>query len=70
MAGMNGELPGLFSSLFPEIETRVLAATFCFLVPGYRDILLASGVVDASRFSAKLVMEKGYSICVVPGGGE
>ena len=59
-----------FTSLFPGIEVRLLVASFCFFIPIYRDILLGLGAVDASRFSADRVLESGYSVVVVPGGGK
>ena len=58
-----------FSTLFPKIDVRLLVASFCFLIPIYRDILLGLGAVDASRFSADRVLASGRSIVVVPGGG-
>lgn len=49
-----------FTSLFPGINFRALAATFCFYLPGYRELLLAGGVVDAARYSAKRILGLGY----------
>lgn len=43
-------------------------ATFCFYIPGYRDLLLFGGVVDAARYSAKHVLASGKSLALVPGG--
>ena len=60
---------GGFTDMFPGIEFRTLAATFCFYIPVYRDIFMALGVVDAARYSAKHVLESGKSIVLVPGGG-
>jgi len=57
-----------FSELFPGIDFRVLAATFCFYIPGYRDLLLFGGVVDAARYSAQHVLASGKSLVLVPGG--
>merc|ERR1711935_797420 len=57
-----------FKTLFPGIEFRVLAATFCFYIPIYRDILMLGGVVDAARYSANYILSQGYSIALVPGG--
>eukprot|EP00730_Choanoeca_flexa_P013449 TRINITY_DN5331_c0_g1_i2.p1 TRINITY_DN5331_c0_g1~~TRINITY_DN5331_c0_g1_i2.p1 ORF type:complete len:324 (+),score=39.78 TRINITY_DN5331_c0_g1_i2:61-972(+) len=54
--------------LFPNLEYRTLAATFCFYVPIYRDLLLWGGVVDAARYSARYILNKGYSLALVPGG--
>lgn len=70
-----GSLSGLvcendygFSSLFPGIQFRFLAASFCFYCPIYRDVLLGCGVIDAAKFSAKCAIEKGFSLALVPGG--
>eukprot|EP00047_Mylnosiga_fluctuans_P014017 m.34734 g.34734 ORF g.34734 m.34734 type:complete len:371 (+) comp5256_c0_seq2:440-1552(+) len=57
-----------FQAMFPKIHFRTLAATFCFYIPIYRDILLWTGVVDAARYSAHRVLEMGYSLALVPGG--
>jgi hypothetical protein len=57
-----------FQSLFPGIQFRALVATFCFYLPVYRELLLSGGVVDAARYSAKRMMELGYSLALVPGG--
>jgi hypothetical protein len=56
--------------MFPQINFRVLAATFCFYVPIYRDMLMYGGVVDAARYSAHRVLQRGHSLALVPGGGE
>eukprot|EP00049_Salpingoeca_infusionum_P018162 m.356001 g.356001 ORF g.356001 m.356001 type:complete len:348 (+) comp17413_c0_seq1:211-1254(+) len=57
-----------FTKLFPGINFRTLAATFCFYIPGYREALLWGGVVDAARYSARYILNNGYSLAVVPGG--
>jgi 2-acylglycerol O-acyltransferase 2 len=57
-----------FSSKFPGLELRGLAASFCFYVPIYRDLLLAGFVCDAARYSAKRLLDSGKSIFLVPGG--
>lgn len=62
------QCPGGFQDLFPGIDFRVLAASFCFFIPGYRDLLLWSGFVDAARYSAHRVLNSGLSIALVPGG--
>ena len=55
--------------LFNGIEFRVLAASFCFYIPGYRDLLLAGGVCDAARYCAQQLLTKyRKSIMLVPGG--
>lgn len=50
------------------IKLRTLAASFCFYVPAYRDLLLAGGVIDAARYNARQALDDGYSIALVPGG--
>ena len=55
-------------SLFPAVSYRVLAATFVFYVPIYRDICLWGGIVDAARYSALRVLRSGKSVALVPGG--
>lgn len=59
---------GGFSELFPGIDMRVVCATFCFYIPVYRELLLGLGFADASRFSARKLLESGKSIALVPGG--
>lgn len=68
MVALGYDYPGGFKELFPGVEYRVLAATFCFYVPFYRDLLLFGGVVDAARYSAHSVMNNGFSLALVPGG--
>jgi hypothetical protein len=74
MIAFNNELevPGWpdcnFCKIFVGVDFRVLAATFCFYIPFYRDLLLYGGVVDAARYSAKAVLEEGKSLALVPGG--
>jgi 2-acylglycerol O-acyltransferase 2 len=60
------KVPDCWKKVSPKL--RVLAASFCFYVPAYRDLILAGGVVDAARFNAKQVLKAGYSIALVPGG--
>jgi len=50
------------------VQVRGLAASACFYVPIYRDVLLGGGVVDASRYNARRVIEGGLSLWLVPGG--
>lgn len=60
---------GQFRELFPHLRNRmVLAASACFLVPGYRELLLSHRVRDCSRFDADEWLSMGYSIAIVPGG--
>jgi 2-acylglycerol O-acyltransferase 2 len=60
------KVPDCWMKISPQL--RVLAASFCFFVPIYRDVILAGGVVDAARYNAKQVLKAGYSIALVPGG--
>eukprot|EP01006_Ploeotia_vitrea_P059817 TRINITY_DN7482_c0_g1_i1.p1 TRINITY_DN7482_c0_g1~~TRINITY_DN7482_c0_g1_i1.p1 ORF type:complete len:351 (-),score=14.90 TRINITY_DN7482_c0_g1_i1:983-2011(-) len=55
-------------NLFQGLKHRVLAASLCFYVPGYRDMLLGGGVIDAARYCAKEALKNGYSLILVPGG--
>jgi 2-acylglycerol O-acyltransferase 2 len=59
-----------FATLYPALAEKrvVIAATSCFLVPGYRDILVSSGVLDCSRFNAEQCLQKGWTVIVIPGG--
>jgi 2-acylglycerol O-acyltransferase 2 len=54
--------------LLKGLELRGLAASFCFYVPVYRDLLLSGGVMDAARYVARRVLAEGKSIMLVPGG--
>jgi 2-acylglycerol O-acyltransferase 2 len=56
------------SEVLKGIQIRALAASFCFYVPGYRDLLLSGGVMDAARYVARRVLAEGKSIMLVPGG--
>jgi len=58
----------LEKDVWQGIKMRVLAASFCFYVPIYRDMILAGGVVDAARYNAKRLLKEGYSLMLVPGG--
>jgi 2-acylglycerol O-acyltransferase 2 len=67
MMNMSADLTG-FTELFPGIERRGLAASFTFYIPLYRDFLLAAGICDAARYTARGLLERGISIYLVPGG--
>ncbi|MDP2435781.1 MAG: hypothetical protein Q8P67_08575 [archaeon] len=67
MMNMSSDLTG-FEELFPGIPRRGLAASFTFYIPLYRDFLLAAGICDAARYTARGLLEQGISIYLVPGG--
>ena len=67
MMNMSSDITG-FELLFPGIQRRGLAASFTFYIPLYRDFLLAAGICDAARYTARGLLEKGISIYLVPGG--
>ena len=56
--------------VFGGVHVRHLAASFCFFIPGYRDFILAGGLIDAARYNAKRALnpEYGMSLALVPGG--
>jgi hypothetical protein len=65
MAGCSDE----FDAVYPKLlNRRVIAASSCFVVPGYRELLLTIGVVDCSRACAEKWLDAGYTLCVFPGG--
>jgi 2-acylglycerol O-acyltransferase 2 len=74
-----------FNELFPTLRNRkILAASSCFLVPGFRELLISNDVHDCTRQNAKGWLKKrniaglgddsdsdsgsGTTICLVPGG--
>ena len=59
-----------FNVKFPHIKLRILAATFVFYIPFYRDLLLHSGAIEASSIVGDELLKKGISIGVYPGGAE
>ncbi|KAJ9473680.1 hypothetical protein DIPPA_17108 [Diplonema papillatum] len=54
--------------VFNGVKVRALAASFCFYIPIYRDLLLAGGVIDAARYNAARALKHGVSLALVPGG--
>lgn len=59
----------LFSRLFgSELRVRLLAASFCFLIPVYRELLLWAGFIDAGRASCTRAIRAGFSLALCPGG--
>ena len=47
---------------------RDLVASITLAVPGYRELLMWLGCVDAGKATAKRVLRKGYHMYVLPGG--
>eukprot|EP00756_Hemistasia_phaeocysticola_P022067 Hpha_TRINITY_DN15810_c2_g5::TRINITY_DN15810_c2_g5_i1::g.191357::m.191357/K14457/MOGAT2, MGAT2; 2-acylglycerol O-acyltransferase 2 len=56
------------SDPLPGIKIRTLAASFCFYVPLYRDLILSGGVIDAARYNAQKALKSSFSILLYPGG--
>jgi len=50
------------------VDFHFIAASFCFYVPFYRDLLLGGGICDAARVYAERLLCSGKSIGIVPGG--
>jgi len=50
----------------PRDNIRVLVASVCFYLPVLREMYLGAGFVDASKFSAKRVLEDGRSVMLFP----
>lgn len=69
-----GSMFAFFSNLanvknvLPNLNIRCLAASFCFYIPIYRDILLAAGVCDAARYNARYLLDHDFTLALVPGG--
>lgn len=59
---------GVWETLFPGVDVRVLGASPMFKVPGCREICLWMGAVDAGRKTAERVLRAGKSMAVYPGG--
>ena len=58
-----------FSTLFPTLTKRVIvAASYCFMVPFFRDLILAASIVDCNKWSFERWLQRGYSVAVYPGG--
>ena len=58
-----------FADLFPHNTKRVLvAASYCFMVPFFRDFILAGSIVDCNKWSFEKWLARGYSVGVYPGG--
>ena len=59
-----------FMIKFPGMVTkrRDLVASVTLAVPGYRELLMWLGCVDAGKATAKRCLRKGYHLYVLPGG--
>lgn len=59
----------IFDSHFPGIETRTLAASPMFYLPGCREICLWMGAVNAAKRTARYLLDNtNKSLVVYPGG--
>ena len=57
------------ASVFPAARSLVVAvASFCFYLPGLREVFLAFGVIDASRPVLSAQLAAGGSVALWPGG--
>jgi len=68
MINVLSDVADMHNTFFGATKVRTLAASFCFLTPLYRDILVGGGVIDAARYNARAALDEGYSIALVPGG--
>lgn len=64
------ECENSFQSLFPHLDVRFLAASFCFNTPIYRDLMLYSGCFEADYETGSELLSKGFSVSLFPGGAQ
>lgn len=59
-----------FLTKFPSLVAmrRDLVASVTLAVPGYRELLMWLGCVDAGKATARRILRKGYHMYVLPGG--
>ncbi|KDD73424.1 diacylglycerol acyltransferase, partial [Helicosporidium sp. ATCC 50920] len=58
-----------FSDLFPGVQVHLLTLAVNFMLPFFREYLLAHGHGDVSRDSCLRLLRRGHSIAIVIGGG-
>lgn len=68
MINVLSDVSDMHNTFFGQSKIRCLAASFCFYLPFYRDILTGGGIIDAARYNARAALEEGYSLALVPGG--
>jgi 1-acyl-sn-glycerol-3-phosphate acyltransferase len=63
-------LDGVLHTVLPQTahKVRTLAASILFRLPLVRELALWTGCVDASRLVANRLLQRGFSILVLPGG--
>ncbi|CAN6639766.1 diacylglycerol O-acyltransferase 1 [Trichomonascus vanleenenianus] len=57
-----------WSELFPGVPVSVLTLTNQFIVPFYRDYLMALGMGAVAKHSCEALLRRNQSICIVVGG--
>jgi len=65
------DAPLFVSALYSRtgVFPRSLGDHFHFLIPGWRDLLVRSGVVPGTRENCSRLMQAGQNVLVFPGGG-
>ncbi|CAE8595235.1 unnamed protein product [Polarella glacialis] len=62
------DTPSVHTRWFPHLRLRAAAASFCFWVPGMREIFLRCGIIDCSEPYMRRLLKQGLSVAVFPGG--
>lgn len=69
MVNVLSDVSTMHNKFFGQTKIRCLAASFCFLTPLYRDLLVGGGIIDAARYNAQAALESDkMCLCLVPGG--